>query len=180
MRFRTQRGRTPLFDEAHFYTMPERSALSIAYDSVNVDNASCTCDHDGGSLIPLFEPETGALPPGDHEVSLEEIAKRLGFTARRRWLLKGLRAAVQAFWAAGVEEVYLDGSFCTEKPDPGSGSTPIGSTSLPSWCSQSGNGNVECGPTTASSFLSTRGCGRPLRKDSQTFFATTATDGRAA
>jgi len=28
-------------------------------------------------------------------------------------------AAVKAFWAAGIQEIYLDGSFCTEKPDPG-------------------------------------------------------------
>jgi hypothetical protein len=44
---------------------------------------------------------------------------RLGFTPRRRWLLKGLRAAVEAFWVAGIEEIYVDGSFCSEKPDPG-------------------------------------------------------------
>ena len=49
---------------------------------------------------------------------MEAIEKRLGFTPRRRWLLKGLRAAVQAFWAADIAEVYIDGSFCTEKPDP--------------------------------------------------------------
>jgi hypothetical protein len=55
-------------------------------------------------LIPPFDPETGALPPGDHQATLEEIRRHLGFTPRRRWLLKGLRAA---------------GSFCTEKPDPG-------------------------------------------------------------
>ena len=55
----------------------------------------------------------------NHPATLEEITARLGFTARRRWLLKGLRAAVQAFWAAGIDEVYIDGSFCTEKPDPG-------------------------------------------------------------
>jgi hypothetical protein len=70
-------------------------------------------------LIPPFDPETGALPPGDHQATLEEIGKRLGFTPRRRWLLKGLRAAVRAFWSAGIEEIYIDGSFCTEKPDPG-------------------------------------------------------------
>jgi len=50
---------------------------------------------------------------------LDEIAKRLGFTPRRRWLLKGLRAGVEAFWVAGIEEIYVDGSFCSEKPDPG-------------------------------------------------------------
>jgi hypothetical protein len=34
-------------------------------------------------------------------------------------LLKGLRVAVEAFWAGGIQEIYIDGSFCTEKPDPG-------------------------------------------------------------
>ena len=70
-------------------------------------------------MIPPFDPGTGALPPGDHQATLEEIARRLGFTARRRWLLEGLRAAVEAFWEAGIDEIYIDGSFCTEKPDPG-------------------------------------------------------------
>jgi len=70
-------------------------------------------------LIPAFDPETGALPPGDHRATLDEITKRLGFTPRRRWLLNGLRAAVPAFWAAGIREIYIDGSFCAEKPDPG-------------------------------------------------------------
>ena len=70
-------------------------------------------------MIPEFDPETGALPPGDHRATLDEITKRLGFTPRRRWLLKGLRAAVQAFRVAGIREIYIDGSFCTEKPDPG-------------------------------------------------------------
>jgi hypothetical protein len=36
-----------------------------------------------------------------------------------RWLLKGLLAAVKAFRAARIREIYIDGSFCTEKPDPG-------------------------------------------------------------
>jgi len=58
------------------------------------------------------------VPPGNHQATLEEIATRLGFTTRRRWLLKGLRAAVEALWAAGVEQIFVDGSFCTEKPDP--------------------------------------------------------------
>jgi hypothetical protein len=70
-------------------------------------------------LIPEFDPVTGGLPPGDHCATLDEIAKRLGFTPRRRWLIKGLLSAVEAFWAAGIEEIYIDGSFCTEKPDPG-------------------------------------------------------------
>ena len=41
-------------------------------------------------MIPAFDPATGALPPGDHRATLEEIGRRFGFTQRRRWLLKGL------------------------------------------------------------------------------------------
>ena len=70
-------------------------------------------------MIPPFDADTGALPPSDHQAALGEIAARFGFTPRRRWLLKGLRAAVEALWAAGVEQIFLDRSFCTEKPDPG-------------------------------------------------------------
>jgi len=70
-------------------------------------------------LIPAFDSSTGALPPGNHQATLDQIAERLGFTPRRRWLLEGLSAAVKAFWAVGIQEIYLDGSFCTEKPDPG-------------------------------------------------------------
>jgi hypothetical protein len=70
-------------------------------------------------LIPPFDPNTGALPPGVYQATLAQIAKCLGFTPRRRWLLKGLRSAVEAFWAAGISDIYIDGSFCTEKPDPG-------------------------------------------------------------
>lgn len=69
-------------------------------------------------MIPALDPATGALPPGDHRATLEEIGNRFGFTVRR-WLLKGLRAAVRAFWVAGIEQIFIDGSFCTDKPDPG-------------------------------------------------------------
>jgi hypothetical protein len=33
--------------------------------------------------------------------------------------LERLADAVKAFWLAGTEDIYVDGSFCTEKPDPG-------------------------------------------------------------
>jgi hypothetical protein len=92
--------------------------MSMPIDSVYVDNVTCTWQN-GGCLIPPLDSDTGALPPGDHQATLEEITARLGFTPRRRWLLKGLRAAVEALWAAGVEQIFVDGSFCTEKPDPG-------------------------------------------------------------
>lgn len=30
-----------------------------------------------------------------------------------------MRVAAAAFWAAGIEDIFIDGSFCTEKLDPG-------------------------------------------------------------
>ena len=69
-------------------------------------------------MIPAFDQSTGALPPGNHHATLEQVEERLTFTPRRRWLMKGLCTAVKAFWAAGIEEIYIGGSFCTEKPDP--------------------------------------------------------------
>jgi hypothetical protein len=33
--------------------------------------------------------------------------------------LKGLRTAVKAFWLAGIEDIFIDGSFCTEESNPG-------------------------------------------------------------
>ena len=70
-------------------------------------------------MIPPPDEVTGGLPPGDHPATLAEIAERFGFTPRRQWLLKGLRSAVEAFWKAGITEIVIDGSFCTQKPDPG-------------------------------------------------------------
>jgi hypothetical protein len=69
-------------------------------------------------VIRALDPATGALAPGDHRATLEEIGGRFGFTSRRRWLLAGLRGAVTAFWAAGIEDIFIDGSSCTEKLDP--------------------------------------------------------------
>ena len=37
-------------------------------------------------MIPAFDPSTGALPPGNHQATLEQIRMRLGFTPRRQWL----------------------------------------------------------------------------------------------
>jgi hypothetical protein len=43
------------------------------------------------ALIPAFDSSTGVLPPRDHRATLEQIARRFGFTPRCRRLLKGLR-----------------------------------------------------------------------------------------
>lgn len=70
-------------------------------------------------MIPPFAPETGLLPPGIHETTLAEIAERFGRSARRRTLLAGLMDGVAALRRAGCRRVYIDGSFVSEKDDPG-------------------------------------------------------------
>ena len=57
--------------------------------------------------------------PAIIQATLEEIAARFGFKPRRRGLLKGLRGAVDALWTAGAEQIFVDGSFYTGKPEPG-------------------------------------------------------------
>lgn len=59
------------------------------------------------------------LPPGIHDATLEEVAQVFGNTVRRRQLFKGLLAGCQALEAAGCTVVIIDGSYITDKPEPG-------------------------------------------------------------
>jgi hypothetical protein len=68
-------------------------------------------------VIPGFDSR-GNLPPGIHSAAWNQIVTRLGFTARRKMLLIGLREALARLKAAGCRLVYLDGSFVTSKPQP--------------------------------------------------------------
>lgn len=69
--------------------------------------------------IPDFDPTTGYLPPGLYEATVPQIQRRLGFTTRRRWLVANLGEVARMLFAAGVTDLRVDGSFVTEKPDPG-------------------------------------------------------------
>lgn len=69
-------------------------------------------------MIPAFDAR-GNLPPGIHFAGWPEFAARFGQTARRRFLLTGLKAALRALQTAGCPLVYVDGSFVTNKPAPG-------------------------------------------------------------
>jgi hypothetical protein len=69
-------------------------------------------------LIPRFD-RRGLLPPGVHDAGWRQIAAGLGFSARRKKLLKGLRQALVLLKAAGCKTLYLDGSFVTAKREPG-------------------------------------------------------------
>jgi hypothetical protein len=69
-------------------------------------------------LIPRFD-SSGRLPPGIYNATRRQITAGLGFTARRKELLDGLREALALLKGAGCHLVYLDGSFVTSKPEPG-------------------------------------------------------------
>lgn len=69
--------------------------------------------------IPSFEPETGYLPTGLYDATLDEVRERLGFSPKRLNLISNLAWAAQELWAAGVDDLRIDGSFVTEKPVPG-------------------------------------------------------------
>jgi len=69
-------------------------------------------------LIPRFD-SSGRLPPGIHEATWRQITATLGFTPRRKRLLTGLRKALALLKKSGCRLAYLDGSFVTDKAEPG-------------------------------------------------------------
>lgn len=69
--------------------------------------------------VPPFDPETGYLPPGEHDASWSEVQERFGWNAARRVLLDGLHEALRLLADAGCTRVWLNGSFVTAKDEPG-------------------------------------------------------------
>jgi hypothetical protein len=71
----------------------------------------------------------GLLPPGDYEVTFDELRKSLLVngprgTARhwnKAWrakLVDNAEILVDQLWAVGISDVFLDGSFVEDKPHP--------------------------------------------------------------
>jgi len=69
-------------------------------------------------MIPDFDPG-GNLPYGIHLSSWDIFVTRFGVTDRRRWLISGLRRALDSLKHAGCRRAYVDGSFVTDKEQPG-------------------------------------------------------------
>jgi hypothetical protein len=80
--------------------------------------------------IPPFNPD-GLLPPGDYEVSFDELRRSIlvdgprdssGSTSwDRRWrerLVGNLEVLTRQLWAVGIREVFADGSFAEDKDHP--------------------------------------------------------------
>jgi hypothetical protein len=64
-------------------------------------------------VIPQLTPD-GVLPPGIHDVTIEEIKARFGKSnAVRRRLMKGIETIARRAAVAGALELYVNGSFAT-------------------------------------------------------------------
>ena len=69
------------------------------------------------SIPPL--QSNGELPPGEHFTTLNEIEAVYGCTNdRRKLLIRGLREAALNFSEAGVQRLWVNGSFVTDKEEP--------------------------------------------------------------
>jgi len=69
--------------------------------------------------LPPFESTTGRLPPGEHVATWEEVVDRFGWNRRRRQLLDGLAEALALLADDGCTRVWINGSFVTDKDEPG-------------------------------------------------------------
>jgi hypothetical protein len=68
-------------------------------------------------MFPEFN-ENGYLPPGIHLATLTVIRKRYAYNQIRRRLFEGVEAMVFALRSAGCVDIYLDGSYITNKAEP--------------------------------------------------------------
>jgi hypothetical protein len=64
-----------------------------------------------GSLWPL-------LPPGIHDATLEEVYDRFVVNEPRKILYEGMLKGINMLFRSGCQQVFLDGSYVTEKPIP--------------------------------------------------------------
>jgi hypothetical protein len=69
-------------------------------------------------LIPDFDEETGYLPPGIHDASVQEVRDRFTWSGSRRRLFWRFEEVLRQLFDAGVDEVFIGGSFSTGAPAP--------------------------------------------------------------
>lgn len=67
----------------------------------------------------LVYQENGMLTPGVHTISWDEFVLEYGYNPHRSNLISGLKKALEHLKSVGCKLVYIDGSFVTQKVDPG-------------------------------------------------------------
>jgi hypothetical protein len=70
-------------------------------------------------VLPSFDSTSGNLPPGEHHATWDEVLDRFGWTPWRRRLLDGIAESIELLVDAGCQRIWLNGSFVTEKEEPG-------------------------------------------------------------
>jgi hypothetical protein len=81
-------------------------------------------------IVPPFDSD-GLLPPGDYELSFDELRQSALVcgardrksdstwdTAWREQLVNGLEILVRQLWQVGIREIFADGSFVEDKDHP--------------------------------------------------------------
>lgn len=73
-------------------------------------------------MIPDFINDTSLLypilPPGIWDADIYEIEKRFATNKRRVELFSGLKNSLDNLFRAGCPQIFLDGSYVTDKPQP--------------------------------------------------------------
>jgi hypothetical protein len=69
-------------------------------------------------MVPVFNKD-GALPPGEHEVSLAEFEDAFVYNDRRREIFTGFLKLINDLRSINCRLVYVDGSYVTDKEEPG-------------------------------------------------------------
>ncbi len=69
-------------------------------------------------VIPPFD-ENGNLPPGIHWAEWSEFKERFGTTPNRIRMIQELQTAMEQLKAAGCRTIYINGSFVSDKENPG-------------------------------------------------------------
>lgn len=59
------------------------------------------------------------LPPGIHDATVSEIEERFATSETRKVLFDGFKRGLKALKSAGCKVVFLDGSFVSDKLNPG-------------------------------------------------------------
>jgi len=74
------------------------------------------------SMIPNFITYSGCpwpvLPPGIHDATLTEVYDRFVTNDKRKILYQGMMHGLDNIFKSGCPQIFLDGSYVTEKPLP--------------------------------------------------------------
>ncbi len=80
-------------------------------------------------MLPKLFNKYGLLPPGDYELTLEELKKSILVkgpankpptwdAAWRLTLVENLTILIRQLWKVGIEDIFIDGSFVEDKDHP--------------------------------------------------------------